>query len=105
MQLTLAMATDDQLPRLVYEMRQNGATQATLSTDDYLRLRLVVVAGLRRQENLYQQVQNGVLSAGALRNVSFDFYTNPFVRELWVTDRQYFDSGFAEYWDDILSAD
>ena len=103
MQLTLAMATDDQLPRLVHEMRQGGATQATLDTEDYLRLRLVVVAGLRRQENLFQQVQNGVLPPESLQNVSFSFYQNPFVRELWVTDRQYFDADFAQYWDGILS--
>jgi hypothetical protein len=103
MELTLSMATDEQLPRLVYEMRQNGVTQADLSNEDRLRLRLAVVAGLRRQENLYLQVENGALPSDALKNVSFSFYRNPFVRELWASDRQYFDPDFATYWDEILA--
>ena len=105
MELTLSMATDEHLPRLVYEMRQNGVTRADLSTEDRLRLRLVVVAGLRRQENLYLQVENGTLHRAALQNVSFGFYRNPFVRELWASDRQYFDPAFALYWDDILASE
>ena len=105
MQLTLSMATDDHLPQLVHEMRRNGVTQADLDNQDRLRLRLVVVAGLRRQENLYLQVQNGTLPAAALQNVSFSFYRNAFVRELWASDREYFDPEFARYWDGILSTD
>ena len=105
MQLTLSMATDEHLPQLVYEMRQNGVTQDELASEDRLRLRLVVVAGLRRQENLYLQVQNGTLPAESLQNVSFSFYRNAFVRELWASDREYFDPDFAQYWDQILSVD
>lgn len=103
MELTLAMATDDQLPRLVYQISRGGITEADLGGEDYMRIRLAVVAGLRRQENLYLQVQNGILPNSALDNVSFGFYKNAFVRELWATDAALFDPGFARYWEGILS--
>lgn len=103
MELTLSMATDDQLPRLVYAMTVEGVTRADLEGDDYMRLNLAVVAGLRRQENLYLQVKSGVLPEESLRNVSFTFYRNAFVREHWSVNRGVYDQGFAEYWDGILS--
>ena len=103
MELTLAIATDEHLPRLVAEMRA-GATQSELDPEDYMRLRLVSLAGLRRQENLYLQVQAGVLDAGALKNVSFGFYRNAFGRELWLANRAFFDADFADYWDGVLAA-
>lgn len=103
MELTLSMATDAQLPRLVYDMTRGGITEADLGSEDYMRLRLAVVAGLRRQENLYLQVQNEVIPNSALDNVSFGFYRNAFVREIWATDAELFDPGFAEYWEAILA--
>ena len=103
MDLTLSMATDDRLPQLVYEMTQNGVVRAELGAADFMRLNLVVVAGLRRQENLFLQVKSGVLQEESLGNVSFGFYQNAFVREYWAINRGLFDQGFAEYWDVILS--
>jgi hypothetical protein len=105
MELTLAMATDEHLPGLVANALGGGLTQAELNPEDNMRLVLAVTAGLRRQENLYQQVQAGVLDASALDNVSFGFYRNAFVRELWLANRQFFDDAFAEYWDVILAED
>jgi len=102
MELTLSMATDEHLPKLVSDMIFNGITQRDLEPEDDMRLRLVVNAGLRRQENLYLQVQNDVLPASALNNVGFQFYQNAYVRELWERIRDTFDEGFASYWDGIL---
>ena len=102
MELTLSMATDEHLPRLVNEM-ENGVTARDLDPVDIFRLRLVVTAGLRRQENLYLQVQAGVLDPSALSNVSFGFYNNAFVREHWGINRGYFNVDFARYWDDVLA--
>lgn len=62
-----------------------------------------MIAGLRRQENLYPQVRSGVLDAAALRNVSFGFDENAFVREIWEWVRGGFDEDFALYWDDVLA--
>ena len=103
MQLTLSMATDDQLPGLVYQMTRGGITEADLGGEDYMRLRFVVTAGLRRQENLYLQVQSGVLPRSALDNVSFGFYTNAFTREVWASDSGQFDAGFVQYWNEVMS--
>jgi hypothetical protein len=103
MELTLAMATDEHLPRLVYEMVTNEVVRADLPEADYMRLRLAVVAGLRRQENLFLQVQAGVLGTDALSSVSLMFYRNAFVRETWAAQREFFDEVFASYWDDVLA--
>jgi hypothetical protein len=103
MALTLSMATDEHLPGLVYQLRA-GVTEAELAPADYMRLRLVVLAGLRRQENLYLQVQAGILDAASLGNVSFSFYRNAFGRELWAGDRATFAPEFASYWDGVMSA-
>jgi len=102
MELTLSMATDEHLPRLVSDMVLNGITQRDLEPEDNMRLHLAVYAGLRRQENLYLQVQNDILPESALRNVSFPFYQNAYARELWESNRDRFDAGFASYWDGIL---
>jgi len=102
MELTLSMATDEHLPKLVSDIVFNGITQTDLKPEDDMRLRLVVNAALRRQENLYLQVQNDVLPASALRNVTFRFYQNAYVSEYWQSNRDAFDAGFASYWDGIL---
>ena len=102
MELTLSMATDEHLPRLVSELH-NGLTRSDFDPQDYYRLRLVVIAGLRRQENLYAQVRSGVLDPAALRNVSFSFYQNPYVRELWAEIRDTFNPEFTCYWDEIVA--
>jgi hypothetical protein len=102
MELTLSIATDEHLPRLVSELN-NGLTRSEFDPHDYYRLRLVVIAGLRRQENLYAQVRSGVLDPAALRNVSFSFYQNPYVRELWAEIRDTFNPEFTRYWDEIVA--
>lgn len=102
MALTLAIATDEHLPRLV-EMMVNGTPRSDFDVEDGRRLQLAVIAGLRRQENLYAQVQSGVLDSAALHNVSFSFYRNPFVREYWAGNRDTFESGFARYWDGVIA--
>lgn len=102
MALTLAMATDEHLPSLVQKMT-SGTPPSEFSAEDRYRLQLVVVAGLRRQENLYAQVQAGVLDETALRNVSFGFYRNPLGNENWTQLREFFDPDFARYWDEVMS--
>jgi hypothetical protein len=62
-----------------------------------------VIAGLRRQENLYAQVRSGVLDPAALRNVSFSFYQNAYARELWAEIRDTFNPEFTRYWDEIVA--
>ena len=101
MGLTLSIATDEHLPRLVSEMH-GGLTRSEFDPQDYYRLRIVVIAGLRRQENLFAQVRSGVLDPAALRGVSFSFYQNPFVLELWAEVRGTFNPEFTRYWDEIL---
>ena len=102
MEFTMAMATDEHMPRLASEML-NGAKEADYSAEDYWRIRSFVIAGLRRQENLYLQVQADVVEPEALRSVSLSFYQNPLVRKIWLARRQNFNQEFALYWDGVLA--
>ena len=49
MELTLALATDERLPQLVYSMTNDGITRSDLESEDFQRLSLSIIAGLRRQ--------------------------------------------------------
>ena len=99
----LAMATDMHQPRLINEMVINGITSADLSPEDNTRLRLAIIAGMRRQENLFLQVQSGILEPEALQSVSFNYYRTPYVREFWLNNREFYDQEFARYWDGVIA--
>lgn len=100
---TTAIGTDEHLPRLIALMVQNEIKIADLSTEDNARLRFAMNAGLRRIENLYLQVQLGILQPSALRSVSVGLYQNDYVRELWQIARDQFDPDFAIYMDEVLA--
>lgn len=103
MGFTLAMATDEHIPQLASKMMNEGATQSDFSAEDYWRISIVVVTGLRRQENIYLQVQAGVLEPEVLSSATFEFYKNPLVRELWQRRRKNYNQEFALYWDGVLA--
>lgn len=103
MDLTLSLANDEHFPRLVTLMVEDGVVRADLSREDARRLIFVVVAGMRRMENVYLQVEAGILDEGALGRTTVGFYRNPFVRELWAATREDYDPGFAVYWEGMIT--
>ena len=88
---------------LVIEMQKESPGE--VSEEDIMRMKICALAGLRRIENIYQQVEARVLDRQALNSVGLSFYMNPFVLETWTRHREYFDPGFVLYWDEVLSDD
>ena len=105
MQLTLTLATDEHLPRLIYEITNNGVTDNELSPEDTMRMRMAMNAGLRRHENLYNQVQAGILDRDTLTTVNLRFYGSPFAKGHWALVRTQYTPEFAAYWDEVISGE
>jgi len=103
-QLNMALATDEHLPRLMVAMFESDAGREDLTPEDRWRLTMAVMAALRRMENVYLQVQSGVLDPGAFDRIGFDFYWTRFSRETWAALRQAFDPAFARFFDERLDA-
>ncbi len=75
-ELNIAMATDAQLSELTARMMR-GATDAELTPGESWQLSMAVTAGLRRVENIYLQVQNGVLDEDAFNRIGFSLLHPP----------------------------
>jgi len=103
--LNIALATDERLPRLVAEMFEKDVGREDLSPEDRWRLGMTVMAGLRRFENVYLQVQAGILDTGAFGRIGFDFYRTRFSRETWQTLKAAFDPDFVRFVDEALDRD
>ena len=105
MQLTLTLTTDEHMPRLIHEMMHNGVTENELTPEDTMRLRMAMNAGFRRHENIYQQVQAGILNRDTLTTVNLRFYGSPFARGHWALVRTEYTPEFAAYWDGLISTE
>jgi hypothetical protein len=101
MSLGLALAGDDTLARLYTEAMQ-GRSLDSFGAEDRTRYLVLVNAGLRRVENVFLQVEAGVLEASSLRQVGIPFYQERAARDVWEVVRSGFDPAFASYWDEAL---
>ena len=107
MELTLTIAQDEDLALLVQRMAP-GPGDDSLSLDgitpgESRRLRTLLIAGFRRMENVFLQVEAGILDASALQRRSLGFYQNPFARDLWGDVRSNYHPEFTTYWDDVIA--
>jgi len=102
MELSLTIAADEDLAQLVARMTDELSLDG-ISIGEERRLRVLVAAGFRRMENLFLQVEAGILDDDALRRTSIGFYRNTFARALWGRSRENYDPGFAVFWDATLA--
>ncbi len=103
--VTMAIATDEHLPRLVAQMFDDEVGAADLTSEDAWRLRLATISGFRRLENVFLQIEAGVLEEEANTRIGFDFYRTRFSREVWAVVRGDFHPGFVRFLDDLLQSD
>lgn len=99
--INLEYATDENLPRL-FALMFEGKSQDAFSPTDQVRLEMAILVGLRRIENIYLQVEEGVLHKDALSRVGYTFYQNNFTREYWKGARADFDAKFRPFMDKKL---
>ena len=94
------IATDERLSRLTHLMLVENVLGEELSPEDYISLQMHVNAGLRRIENIFLQVQDGILDPSAFNQIAVsNYYRTNIARETWNMYGKYFDKGFISHFE------
>jgi len=102
MELSRDVANDERLSRLIHLMLVENVRGEELSPEDYVSLWMYVNAGLRRIENIFLQVQDGILDPSAFDQIAMsNFYRTNIARETWDMVGQYFDKDFIIHFEAI----
>ncbi|MFV1985682.1 MAG: hypothetical protein ACC682_00260 [Gemmatimonadota bacterium] len=102
--LDLLVASDPAMARLMGRLFEEQITFADAADDpELLQLAFFVRAALRRVENIYLQVENGVLDEAAFDRIGYGFYRTPFARSVWVDMKNSFDPSFRAFFDQRIA--
>ena len=101
-ELMLTIATDDNLARLVKRL-YDGETQDQFDPVDDMRLFMTIMTGLRRIENIFLQIEDGILDDRAFDRIGLSFYRSNYGREIWQANRQFFDREFVPFFDELIN--
>ena len=101
-ELMLTIATDDNLARLVKRL-YDGETQDQFDPVDDMRLYMTIMTGLRRVENIFLQIEDGILDDRAFDRIGLSFYRSNYGREIWQANKQFFDREFVPFFEKLLN--
>jgi|TARA_B100001540_G_C15755272_1_gene619069 hypothetical protein len=101
-ELMLTIATDDNLAELVKRL-YDGETQNQFDPVDDMRLFMTIMTGLRRIENIFLQIEDGILDDRAFDRIGLSFYRSNYGREIWQANRQFFDREFVPFFDELIN--
>ena len=94
------IATDERLSRLTHLMLVENIRGDELNPEELISLQMHVNAGLRRIENIYLQVQAGILDPSAFDQIAVsNYYRTNIARETWDMFGKYFDKGFISHFE------
>ena len=100
-ELMLTIATDDNLARLVKRL-YDGETQNQFDPVDDMRLFMTIMTGLRRIENIFLQIEDGILDDRAFARIGLSFYRSNYGQEIWQANKQFFDREFVPFFEKLL---
>ena len=100
-ELMLTIATDDNLARLVKRL-YDGETQDQFDPVDDMRLYMTIMTGLRRVENIFLQIEDGILDDRAFDRIGLSFYRSNYGQEIWQANKQFFDREFVPFFEILL---
>ena len=100
-ELMLTIATDDNLARLVKRL-YDGETQDQFDPVDDMRLFMTIMTGLRRVENIFLQIEDGILDDRAFDRIGLSFYRSNYGQEIWQANKQFFDREFVPFFEKLL---
>ena len=103
-ELMLTIATDDNLARLVKRL-YDGETQDQFDPVDDMRLYMTIMTGLRRVENIFLQIEDGILDDRAFDRIGLSFYRSNYGQEIWQANKQFFDREFVPFFEKLLKND
>ena len=101
-ELMLTIATDDNLAELVKRL-YDGETQNQFDPVDDMRLFMTIMTGLRRIENIFLQIEDGILDDRAFDRIGLSFYRSNYGRQIWQANRQFFDREFVPFFDELIN--
>ena len=94
------IAADERLSRLTHLMLVENIRGDELNPEELISLQMHVNAGLRRIENIYLQVQAGILDSSAFDQIAVsNYYRTNIARETWDMFGKYFDKGFISHFE------
>ena len=100
-ELMLTIATDDNLAELVKRL-YDGETQDQFDPVDDMRLFMTIMTGLRRIENIFLQIEDGILDDRAFDRIGLSFYRSNYGQEIWQANKQFFDREFVPFFEKLL---
>ena len=100
-ELMLTIATDDNLAELVKRL-YDGETQNQFDPVDDMRLFMTIMTGLRRIENIFLQIEDGILDDRAFDRIGLSFYRSNYGQEIWQANKQFFDREFVPFFEKLL---
>jgi len=101
-ELYLAIATDRNLASLAVKL-YDGVPRKDFDPIDDMQLFLTVMTGLRRVENIFLQLEDNILDERAFDRIGLSFYRSNYGREIWVTNKQFFDRKFVPFFEKLLN--
>jgi len=106
MDMARDIATDERLSKLTHLMMNENVSGEELSPEDLVSLQMHVYAGIRRIENIYLQVQDGILDSDAFdRSAINKYYNTNIARETWNMVREIFDEDFISRFEALRDGD
>ena len=100
-ELMLTISTDDNLAELVKRL-YDGETQDQFDPVDDMRLYMTIMTGLRRVENIFLQIEDGILDDRAFDRIGLSFYRSNYGQEIWQANKQFFDREFVPFFEKLL---
>ena len=101
-ELYLAIATDRNLASLTVKL-YDGVSRKDFDPIDDMQLFLTVMTGLRRVENIFLQLEENILDERAFDRIGLSFYRSNYGREIWETNKQFFDRKFVPFFEKLLN--
>ena len=100
-ELTLTIASDERLAKIVSSMYNSNMTRADMSPEDQLSLDFLLLTGFRRVENIYLQYEDGILDKRAFDRIGMDTYKTQFALGTWENFKGGFDEDFINFFEKL----
>ena len=99
--LTLTIASDERLAKIVSSMYSEGKKREDMSPEDRLSLDFLLLTGYRRVENIFLQYEDGILDERAFNRIGMDTYKTDFAIGTWEEFKSGFDEDFINFFEEL----
>ena len=100
-ELTLTIASDERLAKIVSSMYNDNKQRVDMSAEDQLSLDFLLLTGYRRVENIYLQYEDGILDKRAFDRIGMDTYRTNFAIGTWEMFKNGFDEDFINFFEQL----